>query len=311
MDGGPVVFSWDSIVKEQSFADGFRRNENPKPFGLSGGLRNGDWCGGERGWFAFVVVESPLEADAAAGKAHYFGGGKSKAIFAEVFGGIVSCTFPEGQFGEEDGFFPGLFARGVAFSLDLLELFLVLFDGAADAVFVKSEGLDVFAVGEPDARLTDGGEDFGGVAGGGVGDGTGGHADGKDIVFEGTGPVETPLVLGDGGGQPRFAVVGGFEVRGDAGAVVVEGGAVFFGEGVELAGDGVAAGVDVALAAAGLFFFGLILDLVVGLLGVGIAGGGWICGVGGALGGAEGQEFINEFDLGKRWFGFRCHTTES
>jgi hypothetical protein len=136
-------------------------------------------------------------------------------------------------------------------------------------MLIKRERLEALAVGEPDACLADGGEDFGVVGTGGVHDGAVGHAYGEDIVFDCASPVETPLVFGNGGGEPALAVVLRVEVRDDAFAVLGHGCPVFFGEGVELAGHFVAEAADVTLSATGFFF-----SRFVGGIGGGVAFGG-------------------------------------
>ena len=69
--------------------------------------------------------------------------------------------------GDENLFFERLSQGGLAGRLELFELLFVLLDAAANSLFIKREGLKVFAVGEPDARLTDGGEDLGAIGVGG------------------------------------------------------------------------------------------------------------------------------------------------
>jgi len=71
--------------------------------------------------------------------------------------------------------------------LERSKLGCVLFDGAADALFVGGKELEVAGLFDPGAALGEGGVDLG-VAGGEVGVVL--KAEGEDGVFEGPGSVE-------------------------------------------------------------------------------------------------------------------------
>ena len=98
--------------------------------------------------------------------------------------------------------------------------------------------------------------------------------------------MEAPVLFGDGDGERFFLVCFGFKICEEGIAVDVEGGFVFTGEGVELAGEAVTEGVD-----ATVFFtvrgFGAGGFLRVLLVGRELRGG----------------------DAG--WFGGRCHGLSS
>ena len=61
-------------------------------------------------------------------------------------------------------------------------------------------------------------------------------AEGKNVVFEGAGAVETPGVFGYGMGELVFESVVGVEAGGDFDTERIEGGAIFFRHEGDLAG---------------------------------------------------------------------------
>jgi len=131
----------------------------------------------------------------------------------------------------------GGFARG----LERSKLGRVLFDRAADALFVGGEELEVAGLFNPGAALGEGGIDFG-VARSGVGVVL--KAESEDGVFEGAGAVEAPVVLGDGLGEGGFEGTDGGERLPDGVAVLLEGLPVFLGMDDDLASEAVAEGVE-------------------------------------------------------------------
>ncbi|HEY6331081.1 MAG TPA: hypothetical protein VI756_17255 [Blastocatellia bacterium] len=97
-------------------------------------------------------------------------------------------------------------------------------------------------VGQPGARLGEGGVEFGATR---VLRGIFGLAEGEDGVFQGTGTVEAPAAPGDGLGEIGFEGADGGESFADTIAMLVERFPVFRG-GVDddLAGESVAEGVE-------------------------------------------------------------------
>jgi hypothetical protein len=93
---------------------------------------------------------------------------------------------------EQAGFFFGLGDGGFALGLEGLELGHVLFDGAADALFVDGEELEIFGLCDPGATLGKGGVDLGV---GGFGIGVLLKTEGENRVFEGSGAVQPPFVF--------------------------------------------------------------------------------------------------------------------
>ncbi|HYK60533.1 MAG TPA: hypothetical protein VEV85_13965 [Bryobacteraceae bacterium] len=75
-------------------------------------------------------------------------------------------VFVFGELDEEAGFLFRLLDAGFARGLERSKLGCVLFDGAADALFVGGEELEVAGLFDPGAALGEGGVDLG-VAGGG------------------------------------------------------------------------------------------------------------------------------------------------
>jgi hypothetical protein len=122
----------------------------------------------------------------------------------EVVGGIVVAAvfgFIFGELDEEAGLLFRLLDGGFARGLERSKLGRVLFDGAADALFVGGEELKVAGLFDPGPALGEGGVDLGV---GGFGIGVFLKAESEDGVFEGAGAVETPVVLGDGLGKGGF-----------------------------------------------------------------------------------------------------------
>ena len=96
-------------------------------------------------------------------------------------------VFVFGELDEEAGFLFRLLDGGFARGLERSKLGCVLFDGAADALFVGGKELEVAGLFDPGAALGESGVDLG-VAGGEVGVVL--KAEGEDGVFEGPGSVE-------------------------------------------------------------------------------------------------------------------------
>ena len=124
--------------------------------------------------------------------------------------------------------------------MDGAELGRVLFHRTADAAFVKRQELELTGVRDPGAALGEGGIDIRVV--GVLGDVVD-LAEGEDRVFQGTGAVEAPAVLGDGLGEIDFESAFGGEGFADAIAVFGEGFLVFPSVDDDLAGESVADGV--------------------------------------------------------------------
>ena len=80
-----------------------------------------------------------------------------------------------------------------------------------------------------------------------------GEMHGEDVVFESAGAAEAPVVFSDRDSEDAFAGTLRAELGDEFAAVLVEGDAVFFGEGLELAGQIVEPGID---GASLLAFFG-------------------------------------------------------
>ncbi|HEY6341618.1 MAG TPA: hypothetical protein VIY49_09010 [Bryobacteraceae bacterium] len=96
-------------------------------------------------------------------------------------------------------------------------------------------------VGYPGAALGEGGVEFGltGILGDLFA-----LAEGEDRVFQGTGAVEAPAVLGDGLGEIELESADGGHSFVDAIAVLLEGLLVFRGVDDDLTGESVAEGVE-------------------------------------------------------------------
>ena len=147
-----------------------------------------------------------------------------------------------GEFGEEAGFFEGLFEGGFAFGLEGVEAGFVALDFAGDALLVDGEEGEFFGVAPEGAGLRKGGVDLG-VFGDDVGV-RGGVAEGEDVVFDGAGAAEAPFVFGDGLGDLRFEGAFGVVGEADVAGEFQEGLAVFFGHGGDLTGEAVTPGVQ-------------------------------------------------------------------
>ena len=128
-----------------------------------------------------------------------------------------------------------------AVPLQIAELGRVLFHRTADAVFVSCQEIKLAGVVHPGAALGEGGVEFGLI--GILGD-MFALAEREDGVFQGTGAVEAPAVLGDGLGEIDFESAFGGEGLADSVAVLVEGFLVFRSVDDDLAGESVAEGVE-------------------------------------------------------------------
>jgi len=175
----------------------------------------------------------------------------------EEFAGEVAFDV-EGfsQFGggllEEGSFFDGLAEGGFALFLELLEHLHILFDAALDAAFVKSEEIQIPGIGGPGDGLGEGGADFGMFGDEFIG---AGDADGRGVVIEGGGALETPAVIGDGLDEPGFESAFGSEGLMEATAMLIVGRLIGRREDEDLAGESVAPGIEGARIA-GFRFYG-------------------------------------------------------
>ena len=153
--------------------------------------------------------------------------------------------------------FERLFTGSLAFGSQGAELGHVLLDGAADALLIEGQELEVFALGEPGAGSGQGFVDrkLGGVVAV-VSDESSECAEmakSEDAGFEGAGALEAPMVFGVGLSEIDLQRAYGVEGFADAGAVFVEGFVLVGGEKLDLAGEAVTIGVE---PGAMLTFFG-------------------------------------------------------
>jgi hypothetical protein len=130
---------------------------------------------------------------------------------------------------------------GFALGLYGAEFGGVLFHRTADAVFVSCQEMKLMGVVHPGATLGDGGVGFGVT---GVRKEMFGLAEGEDRVFQGTGAVEAPAVLGDGLGEIDFQSADGDQSFANTIAMLLEGFFVFRGVDDDLAVEYVAEGVE-------------------------------------------------------------------
>jgi hypothetical protein len=256
--------------RDRITAAGLGDNTSRAAAGLSGcsrtlsGRRDQDAGSGE-GYFGaplvFGVVAGLIETLIPIDETAEAGGRKIRPnlqkLRREVGGRIVLFALGMCKLGEQLGFFERLFAGGLAFDPKGAELGHVLLNGAVDALFIESQKLEVFTLGDPGVgfgeRFVNG--NLGGVIPVGRGEGAelAELAEGEDAGFDGAGALEAPVVFGDGLRQFGFEGAYGFEGFADAGAVLVEGFVLFGGEKADLAGEAVTIGVE---AGAMLAFFG-------------------------------------------------------
>jgi hypothetical protein len=151
-------------------------------------------------------------------------------------------AFHFAEFQEGGRFFHGGFVFRFAGGLEGLQRGEVLLDGPVDALFVKGEELESFRFSGEDVG---GGE--GGVKFGEIGAGLSAIlklAEGEDVVFNRTDPVETPTVRRNALGDLDFHGSLGCEVFHESLGEFVVGGAVLVSHGGDLTGDTVTARVE-------------------------------------------------------------------
>src|SRR5262249_50461259 len=83
----------------------------------------------------------------------------------EIVGWIVVIAFVLCELDEQAGFFFGFCDGCLALRLQCLKLGHVFFDGAADALFVGGEELEILGLCDPGAALSESGVDFGAALG--------------------------------------------------------------------------------------------------------------------------------------------------
>ena len=110
-------------------------------------------------------------------------------------------AFGLSELSEELSLFEGLGEGGFACGLQGSEALFVSLDLAADSLFVDGEERELFGVVPEDAGLGEGGVDLGAFGFDVAGEA--GMTEGDDVVFDGSGAIETPFVFGDGLGARR------------------------------------------------------------------------------------------------------------